>query len=182
MLWYKHNQQDHQRNLDRALILAAKRQNIPAIVVGFKDCEERVMSELPVLRHFEIHPYAKPDIRMTAEEDFSMLNEIFLHCLMKLPFELTKQDVVLFPTVNQNQLLAIPAWMMRLMGEKGCPQVVVGLMFGPKWISWTEKDSDQPVLYSRAFKSWPAAVRKRIRIVCESDGLGREYGPCRPRG
>lgn len=165
----------HHFSHDQALILAAQRASLPSLVIGFRELEERVWRGLPVLSHFHVHPYGKPDVHASAEDDFATLNEMFLHDLVHLPVDITPRDVVLFPTVTQNQLLAIAAWMTQLAGKNQCPRVVIGLMFGPTWSSVFDDVPEQTALYRRAFAAWPAMVRHRVSFLCESETLATVY-------
>ena len=170
-----HGEVGHHFNHVRALAAAAERQRVPTIVLSYTLCDERVRAVLPVVPHFGLHPYAKLQLHTSTEEDFATHNELFLHYLANLPVRVTAQDVVLFPTVNHNQLLAIPAWMVNLYTQSACPQVVIGLMFGPDWVSWTERDDTQRVMYQRAFDAWPSVIRNRIRLICETNGVAATY-------
>ena len=165
----------HHFSHDVALTLAARRANIPVLVMGFREIDERVWRGLPVLRHFHVHPYGKPDIHATAEQDFATLNEMFLHDLLHLPMDISSRDVVLFPTVTQNQMLGIAAWMTQLLAKGQCPRVKIGLMFGPTWSSVFDEVPEQLDLYRRAFAAWPPRVRHRVSFLCESEALATVY-------
>ena len=110
-----HGEVGHHYNHVRALTEAARRKRIPTLILSYKICDERVRSSLPVVPHFGLHPYAKPNLHTSTEEDYAILNEVFLQFLNSMPVKVTANDVVLFPTVNQNQLLAIPVWMASLL-------------------------------------------------------------------
>lgn len=165
----------HHFNQARAMVTDAQQQGIPVLSVGYHLSDAQTFEHIPVLPHFRTRPYDRNRSNSCIEEDFSAMNEGFLNDLMRLPVDCTSEDVVFFPTVNQNQLLAIAAWAVTQQRTGSCPRIVLGLMFAPDWSSWGPPDPGLSELYRRAFAAWPPAVRGRLRLLCETEGVAQRY-------
>ena len=137
------------------------------------------VGRLRPLRHFRLSGYysvpgAGPEKEM---ETTALANAVMLNDLLGLDrAELEPDDLVFFPAITANMVLAVCQWIATFPAGRA-PRFGMCLMFQPDWHVSGRTSEVGPVFYRQAFPFVPAALAPRIAYTCETAGLAQEFAP-----
>jgi glycosyltransferase involved in cell wall biosynthesis len=120
----------HYLSHDAQLVRDLQRRHVPVSIYARRGCQLTCagLTPHPIFSH-DIFQEAAPDPEVWAIENFHSINHLFLVDLRQLGAErFTKEDLVYFPNLLQNQLYAVAQWIDRIPADRR-PAVAVMLRF-----------------------------------------------------
>jgi glycosyltransferase involved in cell wall biosynthesis len=165
---------EHSYNLAAKLTGALSRRNMRCRVFGVQAMDQSIVEELGAVAHFKrsIYEtmgswYGEKQLRSVAavvrgrlasgptgseRKTWKALNQTFEKDLGALPPDVWKSDnLVIVPTISQNQILGLIRYLLRQPRER-LPRVVCQLMFPPTWTPWGAIAVNGEQFYRRAFQ------------------------------
>lgn len=146
-------------------------------ILAYRGVSDDVRERLNVRPHFSRHLYegeaANP---ITWEvESWLSLNAAYFADLRTLETELANSaHTLLFPGLNQHQLLGLARWITSLP-ERRRPKIVVQLMFYPSWTGWGAATQFGPLFYKNAADLLRPLVGTSVFLGCENEDMAKLY-------